>query len=599
MINKRVFCIINIFGATRRHSPSPRYPITDYHPFTLNERIFGIAVMVAGTFVFSSLMSKVTDVINGYGAVERVRKGYLDEIKAFMSLYDVPQTLRRQIKDAYNFYLEKRSMHNESSILERLPGRLVERVLAESYNSLFQSIDLLSKHKNVDFFASIVTKLKPYQISTGVIIRDVGDIIEEISFVQVGTIRICKNDKVLGFCSKGHCFGHAEYIKKTTKSLAQYVANSECTLYSLSYRELDSAIRNNSSTGSAVYKDLQEYQQRFSEIAKSRSKYKPAKNVARRRAAHSSKKGAEGFKKIGRNSKIQVQDKESYYINGILHFDVPTADLKNILEEFEGEVNDVNDELFLHTVIEVGVKDKDTDKATEHGYRRRLMTVREMNKAAIIYSSQESKVLWDAWIALLIIYAVLVTPVEIAFHSVAFPRSNAVNLVVNLFFIADVVLTFRTSVPVNEPAVGLMISGQEIARRYICSPWFTIDLLSSLPFDLFLSSLGIVRILRLFRLFRLTKLGKAFKLSKYVNRVEELTGLPPATFDLLAMLAQVYLVAHLMACVWWGMCDVASKEGTQWYWNSDMVYTSHMPDSDLASRYMVSIYWTFTTMSTM
>jgi hypothetical protein len=199
-------------------------------------------------------------------------------------------------------------------------------------------------------------------------------------------------------------------------------------------------------------------------------------------------------------------------------------------------------------------------------------------------------------VGLLILYAVLVTPVEIAFNVIPFPRAEHFNLFVSFVFMLDVVVTFRTTVPVSATDPTLLVEPISIAHRYVFS-WFIVDLLSSIPFDLFMSALGFVRILRLFRLFRLARLGKVFKLARYIDAVEDVTGLPPATFDLITMLVQVYFIAHLMTCIWWGLCDTASEAGQQWYSNKDLVYAD-LTQSPVAIRYVAALYWTFTTMST-
>jgi hypothetical protein len=105
--------------------------------------------------------------------------------------------------------------------------------------------------------------------------------------------------------------------------------------------------------------------------------------------------------------------------------------------------------------------------------------------------------------------------------------------------------------------------------------------------------------LRLFRLFRLMKVGRAIQIGKVIQIAEDVTGFPPASFDLVKMLAQVYLIAHYMACIWWALCRLSSDRGNQWYSNEDMVYVDLADSSTrLSIKYTASLYWTFTTMTT-
>ena len=99
-----------------------------------------------------------------------------------------------------------------------------------------------------------------------------------------------------------------------------------------------------------------------------------------------------------------------------------------------------------------------------------------------------------------------------------------------------------------------------------------------------------IRILRLLKLMRLMKVG-------YINEeIEDRLGLSPAAMNLLMMLLQVFFVGHLVACVLFGMSTIITSNP----WYAENVPTVHPDETTypLSSQYILSLYWTFTIMST-
>lgn len=47
----------------------------------------------------------------------------------------------------------------------------------------------------------------------------------------------------------------------------------------------------------------------------------------------------------------------------------------------------------------------------------------------------------------------------------------------------------------------------------------------------------------------------------YLAKIEDQIGLSPAVFNLLNMLMQVLFIAHMVACVWWGMSSTMAERG--------------------------------------
>lgn len=224
-----------------------------------------------------------------------------------------------------------------------------------------------------------------------------------------------------------------------------------------------------------------------------------------------------------------------------------------------------------------------------------------LDKRRILNPEGKYKATWDFFIGFWIVYSVLVVPVEIAFNHEAFPGSNELNLAIDGLFAMDIVLSFRTAYHSVEDD-ALMISLPHIAKNYL-KGWFPIDIVSTVPFDEIIAaavggngnSLSFTKLVKIIRLLRLFKMARLFKLGAYVTKLEDASGISPVVFDLLVLLVEVYFIAHWVACIWWGL--TATMTEFTWFKNEAMVFKS-LTQQPLHSRYLASLYWTFTTMTT-
>jgi len=224
-----------------------------------------------------------------------------------------------------------------------------------------------------------------------------------------------------------------------------------------------------------------------------------------------------------------------------------------------------------------------------------------LNRMWFIDPGQPAKYRWDLFIALVIFYTVLATPVEIAFFDSDADTNIgfAVDLTQDALFLTDLLFSFRTLIPSQHEDAFIMESAV-IAKTYV-EGWFWVDLLSSIPYSLIFSAFNELRsiaIIKVLRLFRLLKLARILKVEVFFNRLEDYLGLPRALFELLKVAIEVFLIGHLVACIWWGMSSALSSE--PWYTKEDEVpgvYTD-LSDVPATEQYLTSLYFTFATMTT-
>jgi hypothetical protein len=94
------------------------------------------------------------------------------------------------------------------------------------------------------------------------------------------------------------------------------------------------------------------------------------------------------------------------------------------------------------------------------------------------------------------------------------------------------------------------------------------------------------------------KLLRVLKLNTYLAKIESVSGIPPALFDLLILIIQVFVIGHLVACVWWGLSSAISIPGSSWFENTDITFGYPLKESSSGVQYLWSLYWTFATITT-
>ncbi|KAG7334720.1 hypothetical protein KOW79_001316 [Hemibagrus wyckioides] len=226
------------------------------------------------------------------------------------------------------------------------------------------------------------------------------------------------------------------------------------------------------------------------------------------------------------------------------------------------------------------------------------------------------KAVWDWLILLLVLYTAVFTP-----YSAAFLLSeqqdggrgdcgytcnplNVVDLVVDVMFIIDIIINFRTTY-VNRNDEVVSHPGR-IAQHYF-KGWFLIDIVAAIPFDLLIFRSGpdepqtttLIGLLKTARLLRLVRVAR--KLDRYSEYGAAVLFLLMCTFA---------LIAHWLACIWYAIGNVertgSSRGGSLrigWLDNLAEQIGKHYNDSDALSgpsikdKYVTALYFTFSSLT--
>ncbi|XP_051869203.1 potassium voltage-gated channel subfamily H member 7-like [Pristis pectinata] len=188
----------------------------------------------------------------------------------------------------------------------------------------------------------------------------------------------------------------------------------------------------------------------------------------------------------------------------------------------------------------------------------KLQTPR-IHKFTILHYSP-FKAVWDWLILLLVIYTAIFTPYSAAFllndreeqkrRECGYSCSplNVVDLIVDIMFIIDILINFRTTyVNQNEEVVS---HPAKIAIHYF-KGWFLIDMVAAIPFDLLIFGSGSDETTTLIGLLKTARLLRLVRVARKLDRYSEY-----GAAVLMLLMCIFALIAHWLACIWYAIGNV-------------------------------------------
>ncbi|XP_067041117.1 potassium voltage-gated channel subfamily H member 6-like [Acropora muricata] len=233
------------------------------------------------------------------------------------------------------------------------------------------------------------------------------------------------------------------------------------------------------------------------------------------------------------------------------------------------------------------------------------------NKHSLIRHDSIFKTVWDWFILALVIYTAVEVPFDVAFLVPARKSEASIsqfgslkslspiavaNLLVDLFFIIDIPINFRSAVIVKD-TYEVITDAKRIAILYLKS-WFLVDFVAAIPLEFMIDPqherattlTGLLKTARLLRLVRVTR--KIDRYSEY--------GVA-AIFLLMCLFT---LTSHWLACVWHAIGQVEARDNTGWLAALADEIGKPINESNLSSgpslsiRYISSLYFTLSSLTT-
>ena len=208
--------------------------------------------------------------------------------------------------------------------------------------------------------------------------------------------------------------------------------------------------------------------------------------------------------------------------------------------------------------------------------------------------------MWDLLIAFLILYSAIITPYDIAFSDTN--KVSWFEILIDVLLGIDIVLTFFSAYTDDEE--NLVKNHKKIIKKYLKS-WFIIDNISVLPISYIFNPSGrysgLTKISKLPKLYRLVKLTKLLRITKMSSKgnLNKVTKFFMEKLKINANVERLFffvltflLMNHLCACFWYFMAKIEDFSPDSW-----VVRLGYI-DSSNVELYIISFYWTLTTVTT-
>ncbi|KAK4768960.1 hypothetical protein SAY86_027110 [Trapa natans] len=198
---------------------------------------------------------------------------------------------------------------------------------------------------------------------------------------------------------------------------------------------------------------------------------------------------------------------------------------------------------------------------------------------------------WQTFLVLLVFYTAWVSPFEFGFLEKPTGPLAITDNVVNGFFAIDIILTFFVAY-LDKDTFLLIDNHKKIAWRY-AKTWLILDIISTTPFEIVKSMLprslqqyGSFNMLRLWRLRRVSAMFASLEKDKNFNYF---------WLRCSKLVAVTLFAVHLAACLFYLLAAHYRNPANTWI---GLALGADFHETSLWKRYVASIYWSITTLST-
>ncbi|GMH57191.1 hypothetical protein TrLO_g1723 [Triparma laevis f. longispina] len=587
----------------------------DIYACNSNERIYSIFAQLVGAVAFGTLIATVNILVASADPASRAYKEKMGEVKAYLQERHVPAGLAKEVRAAVKYYMSKKSVFEEKDLVMDLPPSIRTQLVKAAYEDDIQRIKFF-RNKDWAYVCFAMLSMKPLTCPAKDTLFEQHDVSEEVIFLQKGTVHLItrgtdvedaaedlgfegemdifnkgqKTTCLVGMVSEGGFFGDLECRNKGPRIVA-YETVSSCHMFALSRDALESANHIYATSGKQFEADSDRRLKIF--------------NTAM----------ASDFVML-RNGKISKRELfvDSKLVNAqSIRFDADEHTKKNLNHEPrrsapKRKTMKTRKSRGLSRASGIGI-----DLWVVAEFEEADETITDLLKRGIIEPNLPIKVKWDVFVGILIVFSVLSIPYRLGFDVPSTPTMDVIDNVINAAFWLDIILTFRSAYEDVESDV-LVTVPREIAQHYFKS-WFFIDFFSVCPVSEIVeyfvlqgaeedelinhtnstlqgeSRLESLKLLKVVRLIRLVKLVRLLKLGTYLERIEDSLSISPATFELFKLLITVTFIAHMFGCFWFFTSNQTTEEENSWYYGLSDTET-------IEDKYIASLYWAFTTMTT-
>ncbi|OQS03391.1 Voltage-gated Ion Channel (VIC) Superfamily [Thraustotheca clavata] len=161
----------------------------------------------------------------------------------------------------------------------------------------------------------------------------------------------------------------------------------------------------------------------------------------------------------------------------------------------------------------------------------------------MIHPNSRFRRVWDVCIATFVVVVCAITPMELGFQTMDWHWLSPLETFFDVFFITDMILTFRTGIPVS----GEIIMNQRLVMKHYAETWLIVDCASNFPFYLFYSHANQSSI-KFLKLQKIPKMLRFARLLKYMRQYAKY-------FNFVLIVVAILISLHVLTCFWVSLFD--------------------------------------------
>ncbi|EQC29678.1 hypothetical protein, variant [Saprolegnia diclina VS20] len=154
---------------------------------------------------------------------------------------------------------------------------------------------------------------------------------------------------------------------------------------------------------------------------------------------------------------------------------------------------------------------------------------------------------WDVCAACSVVCVCLLTPLELGFQNADWRQLSALGTFLDVFFVTDMVLTFRTGYLIS----GEIVMNQRLVMWHYAESWLLIDCLSNFPFYLFYSHANQSSV-KFLKLQKIPKMLRFARLLKYMRQYAKY-------YNFVLVVVAIVISLHVLTCLWASLFDQCIK----------------------------------------
>ncbi|ETV96449.1 hypothetical protein H310_10202 [Aphanomyces invadans] len=587
----------------------------DITPKTKTELIIAMFVMIIGVSMFGYVIGNITSLVDNINAAGRMQSQHITTLKEYVIVRNLPKHLGKRVLDHFEYYYRHRSVFDEDAILKNLPTGMRNDVVHHVLQKTIARIDLLSSGHHEGLVSDLAVAMQPFFCVQDDEVYAEQDIAVHVFFLLKGTVRLVNTkwkpkpgvSRSIVTIEEGGHFGQVELFHPRYSRgmrLASAVAKTYCQLTMLSRPSIES-----------IGKTWPELIARFVVEATVQAKLmEPILSAAADKSfeVHSDLKPSPAAARSITLPPMALSPADEI---------LPAGATSSNSDGQQQLVKDANTCIAFSTVAPLSAPVEKPCRGTAQGndshvpvvagsHRLHLPEKKVAHFHWMLHPHDIFVVNWQMTVATAIVYSSFMVPYRIAFEAEPVAEGRYLDTFVDVLFGLDIAIMFRLAY--HNADRQLVCNAGTIAKKYI-KGWFVIDLFSTLPFDtigaMFVAPGSAAQVaestkyLRMFRVARLFKLVRLLKIGKVFKRIRDSIQLSPSTERLLKLVTIMICFGHWCACIFhWIMLFEEESGGHTWctdyffpYDDDPGACSDRVPNED---RYVVAIYWAFTTMTT-